>query len=323
MQKEKLAAIGLVVIIIGAIVAFLVVAYGTDLFAEKKETGASESAIKAGDCVDVYYIGKFTNGTVFDTNIQDVAMQWGLYNETDKELGRYNVSLVFVDPDYQYGTPPTGYENYSLGYMPGFLKGLIGMEENQTKNVTIPPEDAYGIWNSTMFQQYLEAYGMTYYPRVSTGPISETVTRDYILQYLNMSLDVANLTVNQTFDYMTGVSQEGENVTWQIQVTNISDENITIKNLLQNGSIFKTEGAWDGVVTFVNETTYSIRSDPVIGGIYGVPGFFIKVVDLNETAIDMAFNTVAPDVKFIDQTLVFQLETVKVYKTSSLLEAQS
>lgn len=322
MQKEKLTAIALVIIIIGAIVAFLFVAYGTDLLNKKDET--SESGIRAGDCVDVYYVGKFANGTVFDTNIEDVAKQWGLYNETDALLGRYNISMVFVDPEYKYYTPPTGYENYTqVYYLPGFLKGLIGMEENQIKNVTVAPEDAYGIWNTTLFQDYLEAYGMEYYPRVYTGTISETVTKAKISSEINATVDVANLTVNQTFDYMTGVSQGGETVAWQLQVTEISDQNVTLKNLIQNGSIFKSEGAWDTVVIFVNDTEYSLRSDPEINGIYGIPGFYIKVLDFNETAINMALNMDAPSADYIGQTIVFQIEAVKVYKTSSQLEEES
>jgi len=329
MQKEKLAAIALVIIIIGAIVAFLFVAYGSDLFGEKKETGGtvSESAIEVGDCVDVYYIGKFTNGTVFDTNIEDVAMQWGLFNETNKELGRYNVSLVFVDPEYLYYYAPEGYDNYSVGYIPGFLKGLIGMEANDTKNVTIAPEDAYGIWNLTLGEQICQYYSggaLSYWPRVSQYTFLQTVTKTDLLTYYNESLDVANLTVNQTFDYMTGgISSEGENVTWQIQVTEISDENVTIKNLVENNTTFKIEGFWDNILIIDNETAFSLRGNPEINGIYGQPYGWMKVTGLNETAIVIALNMDSPEVNFIDQTFVFQLEAVKVYKTSALLEAES
>ena len=104
--------------------------------------------IEIGDSTDLYYIGMFTNGTVFDTNIEDVAKANGIYNETNS----YNVSRVFVDPSLELLPPEDFEENYTSDYIQGFLKGLIGMGECETKNVTIPPEDAYGILNESLAQ---------------------------------------------------------------------------------------------------------------------------------------------------------------------------
>ncbi|MDH7507037.1 MAG: FKBP-type peptidyl-prolyl cis-trans isomerase, partial [Candidatus Thermoplasmatota archaeon] len=96
--------------------------------------------VEIGDCVDVYYVGRFTNGTVFDTNIEEIAKASGIFNESKQ----YVIANVFVDPDFEL-YPPEGYdENYSSEFIKGFLNGLIGMEEGEKKNITIPPEEAYG-----------------------------------------------------------------------------------------------------------------------------------------------------------------------------------
>ncbi len=66
-----------------------------------------------GDTVSVRYIGTFENGTVFDSNTGDD------------------------------GKAPL---NFTIGQnhvIPGFEKAVIGMNINETKTVTIPPEDAY------------------------------------------------------------------------------------------------------------------------------------------------------------------------------------
>jgi len=321
MQREKLAAIGLVVIIIIALFGFLLAEnwdeISKNLFGEEKETELPEGAIEIGDCADVNYIGKFLNGTVFDTNLEDIALQWDLYDENRT----YKPANVFVDPNMEFYYPPEGYDNYSADFVVGFLNGLVGMNAGETKNVTIDAEDAYGDWNLTFAEEIFEYYlGTPHWPRTVSNNILETITKTDLLAY-NSSLDLDNLTVNQTFDYLTGISQEGENVTWQIQITNISDENVTIKNLVLNGTIIKSEGMWDNVVITENETAFTMRGDPEIDAVYGSPGFYMKVIDFNETEIVVAINVYANDIKFIGQTLVFQLEAVKVYNTSSQLES--
>jgi hypothetical protein len=78
---------------------------------------------------------------------------------------------------------------------------------------------------------------------------------------------------------------------------------------------------WDNVIVIENETHFSIRGDPEYDTIYGSPGFFMKLEDLNETAIVVAINVDSPEARFIDQTLIFQLEVEQVYKTSDQLES--
>ena len=72
---------------------------------------------KAGDTVSAFYTGALDDGTVFDSNVNTTP-------------------LVFI---LGKGT-----------VIPGFEEALIGMGVNDTKTVKIPPEKAYGSYNSSL-----------------------------------------------------------------------------------------------------------------------------------------------------------------------------
>jgi FKBP-type peptidyl-prolyl cis-trans isomerase 2 len=69
------------------------------------------STAKVGDTVAVHYTGRLDDGSVFDTSEQRDPLR--------VTLGENRV-------------------------IPGFEKALVGMEEGESKQVTIPPDAAYG-----------------------------------------------------------------------------------------------------------------------------------------------------------------------------------
>ena len=77
------------------------------------------SKVKENDTVEVHYTGKLKNGQVFDSS---------------KGKQPLNVTL--------------GKGNF----IPGFEKGLLDMEVNEKKTVTIPMEEAYGAVRKELFQ---------------------------------------------------------------------------------------------------------------------------------------------------------------------------
>jgi len=128
MQTEKLALVGLVIVIIVALTGFLYVNYGDELF-------KAEPLIEIGDCADVSYIGRCTDDdTVFDSSYSDVENKTG-----STPLNVY----VFLDVANYTGSPE-GYETYSPGLLEGFMNGIIGMKEGETKTIHIDAKDAYG-----------------------------------------------------------------------------------------------------------------------------------------------------------------------------------
>ncbi|WP_297514358.1 peptidylprolyl isomerase [Thermococcus sp.] len=84
--------------------------------------------VEAGDYVLFNYVGRFENGEVFDTSIEELAMKHGVYVE-EREYGpmwaRIGVGEI----------------------IPGLDEAIIGMEPGEKKTVTVPPEKAYGMPN--------------------------------------------------------------------------------------------------------------------------------------------------------------------------------
>ncbi|MDC6354047.1 MULTISPECIES: FKBP-type peptidyl-prolyl cis-trans isomerase [Robiginitalea] len=77
------------------------------------------SKVKANDMVRVHYTGKLTNGEVFDSSLEREPME--------VKLGEGSL-------------------------IPGFEKGLVDMEVNEKKTITIPKEEAYGEIRKELFQ---------------------------------------------------------------------------------------------------------------------------------------------------------------------------
>jgi FKBP-type peptidyl-prolyl cis-trans isomerase 2 len=85
----------------------------------------SELTAQNGDTVSVHYIGKFPGGKVFDTSMKAEAVKAGLFN-----LARDYKPLQVVLGKHQV--------------ISGFEEALVGMKINETKDITLLPEKAYG-----------------------------------------------------------------------------------------------------------------------------------------------------------------------------------
>jgi FKBP-type peptidyl-prolyl cis-trans isomerase 2 len=85
----------------------------------------SEITAQHGDTVSVHYLGKFPGGKVFDTSMKSEAVRAGLFNPA-RDYKPLQVTLG------------------ARQVIPGFEEALLGMKVNETKEVTLPPEKAYG-----------------------------------------------------------------------------------------------------------------------------------------------------------------------------------
>lgn len=109
--KFKLVYIIAVVFILGGLISAF-------YFMTNNTKGVIQpSVVIAGDNISVYYTGMLTNGSIFDSNV---------------------------------GKQPLNFVVGSGQVIKGFDQAVVGMQIGQTKNVTIPPADAYGEINPAL-----------------------------------------------------------------------------------------------------------------------------------------------------------------------------
>jgi hypothetical protein len=109
-------------------------------------------------------------------------------------------------------------------------------------------------------------------------------------------------------------------------ITEVTDENLTYHLSVENGTtILLPLFNWN--VTFIveNDTAFNMHSLIEVnhtftyGDYWGAIHF--KVIGVNETAAKLAVNMEAPSTDFVDQTLIFELDVINIYKTSTELES--
>jgi FKBP-type peptidyl-prolyl cis-trans isomerase 2 len=318
MQKEKIALIALVVIVVAALSVF-VTAVNTNIF---ENLFKEKLTILEGDCADVNYIGRYTsNNTIFDTS----------YTYPQNKSGGTPIK-IFVSFDANATSPKAG---YTKDMIKGFMNGLIGLSEGQTKIIgPIPPEDAYGAKKLTVgaifTTQYL-AFGMNQTVEV-TNYTSENLSVKWI-QMENLSnftmpqMIINNLQSTNTSEYV--IYPPPYNI-WEnsTSIINITDTNVTVRATptkstnLSNVTkpilygekylfIFPnaTTASW-------NNTTITVVCSPVIGqnytfqgqGSIGMINYTVSINNITGDTINITItNEENPELSYLDlyRTLTF------------------
>lgn len=87
----------------------------------KKLSGTCKDTIEKSTSVDVWYVGKLLDGYVFDTNIEDTAKKYRIYNPS----GTYTALSVNMKSTYKEMT--SGESEDGDGYVGGFARALKSM----------------------------------------------------------------------------------------------------------------------------------------------------------------------------------------------------
>ena len=197
MQNEKIAAIVLVVVIVGALSTYIAIEYGDEIL---NNIFPGDQSIELGDCVDVNYIGRYAkDNTIFDSSYEDIDNKTG--------GNPLNVFVSLDTTDY----PPEGYEAYSSAFIEGFMEGLIGLKEGETATIgPIPPEKAYGdnkLKVGDTFNSALLALGTNI-----SVEVTELTEESISLKWINID-EMGNFTTPQAaiidFDKLELGDQEG------------------------------------------------------------------------------------------------------------------
>ena len=231
---------------------------------------AIEKTAQEGDTVKVDYILKLQDGTVFDTSILQEAQNAGIYNQ----------DRIYEPLTLKIGEGST---------IPGFENGLIGMKEGETKNISIPPEQAYGPKDPTLIlslPRVLEEIPKTQeitrfeeIPRTFQATISSFVTRYGQQPTVGMIVDLADwpgqvvqvTATDVTIEHKPEIGKSMTNEITTFTITEINDSNVVLRYDPKVGDLLPT-GYGNLVVLEVNEKTMKVEAVPQkqIETIYGV-----------------------------------------------------
>jgi len=231
---------------------------------------AIEKTAQEGDTVKVDYILKLQDGTVFDTSILQEAQNAGIYNQ----------DRIYEPLTLKIGEGST---------IPGFENGLIGMKEGETKNISIPPEQAYGPKDPTLIlslPRVLEEIPKTQeitrfeeIPRTFQATISSFVTRYGQQPTVGMIVDLADwpgqvvqvTATDVTIEHKPEIGKPLTNEITTFTITEINDSNVVLRYDPKIGDLLPT-GYGNLVVLEVNEKTMKVEAVPQkqIETIYGI-----------------------------------------------------
>ncbi|ELZ99862.1 peptidyl-prolyl cis-trans isomerase B [Haloferax mediterranei ATCC 33500] len=98
-----------------------------------------DMAIESGDRVAIAYVGRFEDGTVFNTSRYEVAVEHGLFEAQERDRDDY---------------APRSFVVGAGEIIPGLDEAVVGMSVGEEATVTVPPEDGYGEFDPDRVRTY-------------------------------------------------------------------------------------------------------------------------------------------------------------------------
>lgn len=273
MQNEKIAVIGLVIIIVGALAVFLAVNYNEDIF---KNIFDVKEKIELNDCVDLNYVGTQEDGTIFDSSYEDAE------NKTKATPINIFVSLNATE------TPPEEYSTYTSNLIKGFMEGLIGLTEGETSTIgPIPPEKGYGIKPKINdIINLTEYFGITYVFKIADIQEDAPMPEEYLADFGEGTTDLYTLREDWHYigeiietsyiywDNSSVVTKINETLLWMYTTpTTDIGETFTWSDINVNTGAQTTFPENTSSITSMNDDTIIITHNPSVGNTIDVSVF--------------------------------------------------
>jgi FKBP-type peptidyl-prolyl cis-trans isomerase 2 len=235
------------------------------------QTPKNANVAEKNDIVTVEYTGMLMNGTVFDTSNLELAQKSGSYN------------------------PVRTYEpiTFTLGYgglIPGFEEAVEGMTIGQGKDVTLPPEKAYGYPKSKLVQTI---------ERLQKSPVVQNVSVEKFKAdigtepYVGLEFKVENKSAYELGWPMKVLSMNNDTVTFRYYPTG----NATINTVFGPADVYGLE---DSIV---------IKINPTAGQKIVTLAGTARIMDVNDKNVTVDFNN-----ELAGQTLKFNIKLLGVVK---------
>lgn len=270
-----------------------------------------EKIVKKGDTVSVNYTGSLQNGKVFDTNIESVAKQHDI------------IKPEYVPLNFTVGEP---------GMIKGFNEGVVGMKVGETKTLTIPPEDGYGLVDPELISandiiQNISAKEISF-PRVFNISLEEfeatygpghNKSDNVIPPGTNINLTILNISniVSLSYNLKAEYQIFQQNSPWNMTVVKINETNITIKPSLKKNDTVRLpldqsqKWPWTSTVIGVTNENITLRHNAIpetqVQSMFGT-----MTVRFNETSFIIDQNH-----EFAGKTLIFNVTLVSIKNNDS------
>ena len=268
--------------------------------------GSSQAG--AGDTVSVLYTGRLENGSVFDTNIKEVADRAGISR-----------------PEFR----PLDFEVGSGGVIEGFDNAVIGMGTGEKKTVTIQPAQGYGPIDR---KKIVSSPRRTEFNRTDEIPYISEIPTDRFIQIFGIKrvndifvlpgtnnityrvLNITNTTVQTTLNMKAGDVFKFPGSPWNTTIVNITHEKITLRHIPGEREI-RTE--FGRTAIDYGENKIAVTITPEVGARVPIPNgyggsMFGTVVSVDDQNFTIDFNH-----ELAGKTLVFDIQVVKVTKAKA------
>ncbi len=192
---------------------------------EVKETPVAER----GDEVKVDYVGKFVDGRIFDTNIENMGR-----NDSYPKSSTFDSNKQYQELSFIVGAG---------SMVAGFDEGVMGMEEGQTKSISVPADKGYG-----------EADPLLIYmiPIVDTVPLYESITRAEFDANYSSEIIQAGITTSHHF------------WGWPVRIVSIDNASVTIENNPAFGENYRGF-SWNTTITDISTSKGEINLKHLVG----------------------------------------------------------
>lgn len=131
----------------------------------KKLSGTATDTIDSGDNADVWYVGRLLDGYVFDTNIEDTAKKYGLYDASSTyEALTVNYKSTYEEMSSSSDNSSSSSSSDEEGsYVPGFARALKSMTYGDHAITFFSSDWGYGSTSTMSSGAGVPSYSMLYF----------------------------------------------------------------------------------------------------------------------------------------------------------------
>lgn len=291
-KQDKICLISIGVAILLVIGLFTVMYFKENWWDVRDKEEEPEPFAERGDQVKVNYVGRFVgSGKIFDTSIGSVAR-----NENETFTATFNSDRSFSPLTFTVG---------SGQMVKGFDEGVMGMEEGETRFITVTPDRGYGEPDENKIFRI---------PVVDSVPIFETQTRDSFNK--NYSLE--------TYPE-PGVTFAHHFWGWPVKIVSIDNDTVTLENDPAYGEEY-TGFTWNTAITGISTTKNRIDLRHMVS--FDQETLLISPEKFREYDQDVPMNIAEDGVitvenneivvdfnkEVVGQTLIFEVTMVEITK---------